>query len=289
MFLSMDSFYNFIKTNPPTIRLQVNDLLLAEYQCPLSETTYDIWSHQNYFIYVISGQKKWYTREQEILVKEGDCLFVKKGAHSVYQYFDSEFCAVVLFIPDGFIRSVLLNNRVPLKNSVERESLYSVKADKYISAYFHSFLTYLSDRAKTNPRLLELKFKELILVAASGNYNEKLSAYFSQLCKTTKPSLPEIMEENFCYPLSLEEFAKISGRSLSSFKRDFKRVFGTSPGKWLKLKRLKHCKYLIENTDKSFSEIAYESGFQNISHFSREFKKYFQLSPTQVREHVNKL
>lgn len=283
----MDSFYDFIKSNPSTIRLQVNELLLAEYQCPLSETRYDIWSHQNYFIYVISGQKKWFTRHQEILVQEGDCIFVRKGAHSVYQYFDKDFCALVLFVPDGFIRSVLLDNKIDVGTAAlypESDSLFSIKTDSFLSAYFNSFLPYLSRKTKSEHKLLELKFKELVMVTASQNYNESLSGYFAGLCKTGKPSLTEVMENNFYYPLTLQEYAKLAGRSLSSFKDDFRKVYGTTPGRWLKKKRLNYSQYLLKNTDKTVSEIVFDSGFQNTSHFSRAFKFEFGYSPVAYRK-----
>jgi len=57
----MENFYDFIKENPSVKRLKINDVLFAEYRCPLSEFRFDIWSQQNYFIYVTSGKKKWFT------------------------------------------------------------------------------------------------------------------------------------------------------------------------------------------------------------------------------------
>ncbi|MCC5929619.1 MAG: hypothetical protein JJU28_10270 [Cyclobacteriaceae bacterium] len=53
----MESFFDFILTHSPVKRLQVNDLLLAEYQCPLKENRFEIWSHHNYFMYVTQGEK----------------------------------------------------------------------------------------------------------------------------------------------------------------------------------------------------------------------------------------
>jgi len=283
----MDSFYDFIQNNPSTIRLQVNELLLAEYQCPLDKTRYDIWSHHNYFIYVISGQKKWFTRSEEILVGEGDCLFVRKGAHSVYQYFDKDFCAVVLFIPDAFIRSVLLENRIALGHTTTQkdlESLFSIETDDILTSYFYSFLSYLEGRSKIEKKLLELKFRELVMVTASRKYNSALIGYFERLCKIGKPSLSEVMDNNFYYPLTLQEYAKLSGRSLSAFKSDFMDMYQTTPGKWLKEKRLEYSRYLLRHTEKSVTEVGLDSGFQNSSHFSREFKNRYECSPLSFRK-----
>jgi len=283
----MDSFVDFIKEHPPIKRLQVNDLLLAEYQCPLAETRYDIWSHHNYFIYVIAGQKKWYTRHQEYLVRKGDCLFVRKGAHSVYHYFDEGFCALVLFIPDDFIRSVLVDNRIRSGNSEDfkgRESLFPIKEDKQVDAYFQSFLSYLSGNNKPDSKLMELKFKELIILTATQIGPDSLTGYFAGLCMTAKPSLRNVMEDNYSYPMSLEEYARLSFRSLSAFKRDFRAIFGISPGKWLRQKRLEHAKYLLSHTDKTVTEAAFESGFVNHAHFSRSFRETFRMTPLECRK-----
>ncbi len=283
----MDSYYDFIKNNPKVISMQVNDLLLAEYQCPLSQTRYDIWSHHNYYIYVVSGKKKWVTCYQEKLVKEGDCIFVRKGAHSVYQYFDKGFCAVVLFVPDSFIRSVLKENRIELnpKNPLtDKDAIFDLPEDSFLGAYFNSFLAYLSQKSKPANALLELKFRELVMLTASREYNGPLNAYFANLCKSAKPSLLEVMESNFQYPLNMEEFARLSARSLSVFKSDFKDVFGTTPARWLKKKRLNYSKYLLKNTDKPVTDIVFECGFQNNSNFSRIFKSAFKCSPVSFRK-----
>jgi AraC-like DNA-binding protein len=92
------------------------------------------------------------------------------------------------------------------------------------------------------------------------------------------------MEENFSFNLKLEEFARLSMRSLSAFKRDFQQVYQTSPGKWLLGKRLNHALHLISNIGKTVSEAAFESGFESPSHFSRAFRQRFGSSPATVKQ-----
>jgi AraC-like DNA-binding protein len=98
------------------------------------------------------------------------------------------------------------------------------------------------------------------------------------------PSVAEIMEANFRFNLSLEEYAKMCHRSLSSFKRDFQEHFQESPGKWLLQKRLDHSAALLRNSKMNVTEIAFESGFEDVSHFSRVFKERFEISPMVYRE-----
>jgi transcriptional regulator GlxA family with amidase domain len=91
------------------------------------------------------------------------------------------------------------------------------------------------------------------------------------------------MEDNFSYNLKLEEFAELCNRSLSAFKRDFKKHFSNTPGKWLLEKRLQHAHKLLQHSDKNVNEAAFESGFENTSHFSRSFKERFGYSPATVK------
>lgn len=286
----MNNFFDFIEKLPSVKRLRVNDLLMVEYHCPVDEPRIDIWSHHNYFIYVANGKKKWFTINQEIEVRKGDCLFVRKGAHSVIPYSKSDPCILILFIPDEFIRSVIRQYRLEPDSPGTppgQDLLFPVDADQKLHAYFHSMFACLSAPAPEE-KLLELKFRELILMIVSGSYNAKLSACFAALCKSKKPSLRDVIESNYNYPMNLEEFARLSSRSLSSFKRDFKQLYGISPGRWLTRKRISLARYLLEQTGKSLSEVVHDSGFKSNAHFHRIFKQQFGITPTECRDQKQK-
>jgi len=85
------------------------------------------------------------------------------------------------------------------------------------------------------------------------------------------------------HQLTLEEFAKLSGRSLASFKRDFQTHYHTSPKKWIHQQRLTHARMLLQTGNQNVSEVAYASGFENIPYFTRSFKKEFGVTPSQAR------
>lgn len=285
----MLNVYDFMKDLPPTKKLLVNDLLFAEYECPLSEKRYDMWSHYNYFVYVMKGKKKWFTGDNEILAKAGDCIFVQKGAHSIYQFFDNDFCSLFMFVSDEFIRETLLENRLNNHTSNDETAsspIIRVQTNKMLSAYFYSFLVYISSARDSDTKMTELKFRELIMIANSDLENEHLRTYFQNLCKTTRPSIQAVMESNFYYPMILKEFAQLSGRSLSVFKRDFKDIYNETPGRWLTNKRLELARYLLTQTDKTVTEVVFECGFKNTSHFSRIFKKMYGISPVHFKKNV---
>jgi transcriptional regulator GlxA family with amidase domain len=148
-------------------------------------------------------------------------------------------------------------------------------------------IPYFDSSREPDQSLLELKFRELILAIADNPLNRELLSCFGTLLQEPQSlSLQMVMEDNFCFNLKLEEFARLGSRSLSAFKRDFLRVHNTSPGKWLMEKRLNHARNLLTNLGKTVAGAAFESGFENASHFSRAFRLRFGVSPLSVKQQV---
>jgi len=95
--------------------------------------------------------------------------------------------------------------------------------------------------------------------------------------------LETVMSENYLYNLKVEEFAKLCGRSLSAFKREFKNIFNTTPSRWIKSKRLENARALLIESDLNINQICYDCGFINSSHFIKSFKEKYRLPPHQFR------
>jgi AraC-like DNA-binding protein len=284
------NLYNVIVNNPQQYRqLRCRDNLITLYNCPLEKKVEDTWSHHNYIVYVIEGRKIWHTAHGSYDLQKGSCVFVRKGGCLVEQFFDTPFCLVVFFIPDEFICDVLKSKTYPIsRQGIRFEPIISINNDPAVHSFFHSMIPYFESQRQPDPSLLELKFRELILTIADNPVNGELLSYFCSLLKEPLAvSLQRVMEDNYCYNLKLEEFARLSNRSLSAFKRDFQKIFGTTPGKWLLEKRLHHSMHLLTHTDKTISEASFESGFENPTHFSRSFKTQFGITPTSIRKQVS--
>lgn len=282
----MFNLLDFVYENCIFRQFKVNDLLFIEYKCVADESLLRVWSEHNYIMYVIKGKKLWRTPHAEYYVQQGEAVFVKKGANIVHQFFDEGFCSLIIFIPDQFISSVILDNpgSVPAYTSKNIDTVIRLHFDAVLSGYFHSVLAYFAKEQAPTKSLLEIKFQELILDLISSPDNEALCTYFRSLCNKSKPSMGEVMERNFMYNMKLEDFAYLCGRSLTTFKRDFIEEFKVSPGKWLLLKRLEYVKHLMQVTDKNVNELAFESGFENVSHFIRVFRETTGKTPLQFKK-----
>ena len=284
----MMNMYDEIRANLHFNKFVVGELLFVEYKCPIEQEAAGVWTPMDYFVHVLSGKKTWRTTDGAWTLEKGQTLFVKKGAAVLYQDFKDDFCVLVFFVSDSFSRDVVREVSGQLSVRHEAGALQKgaviVNGDVTLAAYFQSMLTYFTGTEKPAETLLTLKLKELIVSILLGRNNPELSAYFQSLLKSDAPPLSQIMEANFSYNLALEEFARLSHRSLSTFKRDFRRYYNQSPGKWLLHKRLEYSAVLLKNPERNVSQVALDCGFEDLSHFSRAFKEKFGISPASYRK-----
>ena len=89
--------------------------------------------------------------------------------------------------------------------------------------------------------------------------------------------------ENIFKDISVETLAELTNRSLTSFKKEFKRIFNKPPHRWIIEQRLDRAKILLHSTNHTISEIGAECGFANISHFIKLFKQRYRDTPASFR------
>lgn len=285
----MNNLYDDIRQSPTFNRFEIGELLFAEYTCPLEAKLFGIWTEHDYLVHVVAGRKTWHTPDGSWTVGEGQTLFFKKGAATVEQHFESDFCVMIFFIPDGFAREVVAAHRTELGPCPEPggggQSAIPVRSDVGLGGFFDSMRSYFSGTEKPTAPLLRLKLRELVLSILMSKSNPALSSYLRSLADSEGSPLESIMEANFRYRLSLDQFARLCHRSLSSFKRDFRKCFEESPGRWLLQKRLDYAAALLcSSPTMTVTEVVFDSGFEDISHFNKTFKNRFGQSPTAYRK-----
>ncbi|GAB5475485.1 MAG: AraC family transcriptional regulator [Maribacter sp.] len=283
----MIQFYEFVEHNFMFRQFNVDDVLFTNYDCPLLGSPVDYYAKKNYFCYVFAGGGRWKTPTEEYVFQAGDAAFLKKGPHRVYKILNGDFCALLIFVPDDFIASVIKENCAWEMNTTKitpTDCVIPLHLDKTLKDYFDTMMNYFTLNAPPSKSLLKIKFKELIVNIATGGHNAELADYFKEVSTNAKKALKPIMEEHFLFNLKLKEFAKLSGRSLATFNRDFFKLYQTTPGKWLKRKRIEYGKYLLETTDLNINQIALDIGFENTSHFIKSFKAHYKSPPLQFKK-----
>nr|WP_161964096.1 AraC family transcriptional regulator [Chitinophaga flava] len=203
-----------------------------------------------------------------------------------YQKFAAEnmqgFECIFFFIKDDFIREVLQINDAVKPLPVRATSIIKLPMNEALMGYVQSIKPYFNESFIFQEALLRLKMQELLFGLIAIHHD--LVPHLIDFSLPYKNDLRKVMEEHFTKNLSLEEFAYITGKSLSAFKREFQQVFNISPGKWLLKRRLDHSRKLLMHTEMNVSDACYESGFENLSHFSRSFKSQFGINPLQIKQ-----
>ena len=281
----MQNFSDHIRSNS-SIKLAYDDLLFAEYKCPIKENKLPIWSQDNYLVYVLSGKKIWSSSDVSYELKAGDSLFVTKGAHYIEQIMEKEFCLLIFFFPDEFLEEVLeeANYNKKGKREVTLPKFFPIDVNEPLEIFFRSMTSFFSQSPSPSRHLVGLKFKEVILQLLNYQNNPALFSFFDSVTSSPERKFRQLIENNIQFNLNLDEYAKIAGMSVSSFKRFFKQVFGDSPGQYIINKKLSIASLLLKKSTKSIQEIAYEIGFENPAHFTRMFNKKYKISPSKFRE-----
>lgn len=284
----MINTYDFRVARPDDFRqLAVRDLLILYYTCPQVEKLLHVFSHYNEIAFTLSGKKTLHHREKSWCLTNDTSLFIRRTAYTAEKY-DFEGWEILAFcFGDDFLRQVYREYRqyLPIKNLPPSPSdmLIEIKLNETTCAFFYSMVPYFSQKIPPSESLLELKFKELLFNILSDPENTGLLAYVDSISDQYKTPIWQVMEANYMFNLSIAQYARIAQRSMATFKREFYAHYKTTPGKWLTQKRLGHAKMLLSTSKKTITEVADDSGFENLSYFSRTFKEKYGLSPLQYR------
>lgn len=285
----MTNVYDFLKMQPETYKqFACKDLLIALYDCPQSRQREEVFTQHSYLTYGVSG-KKWIHREgQTLLFSEGSLSFVRKGGF-VQELFTGEgFKSLTFYIPDAYLKQLVQDFRHFYRGSGSHKqakgTILTLVVNETTKNFLLTILNLFERETQPSDNLVEERLREFFFALVINPENQGFVNYLNSLTELPRTSLFEVMEANYMYNLSLKEYANIANRSLATFKREFRKVFDTTPTHWLMQKRLVYATTLLNTTDKSIADVLLESGFENSSHFSRVFKDKFGVPPVSYRK-----
>ncbi|MNC19458.1 HTH-type transcriptional activator RhaS [compost metagenome] len=99
--------------------------------------------------------------------------------------------------------------------------------------------------------------------------------------------IAHFMEQRIDNPPSVAAAAHHIGVSVRQLERMFHLSLGVSPAAFQRRMRIKYGRWLLENSNKTVTEIAFDCGFADTAHFSREFRTHYQQSPSELRRNFN--
>lgn len=243
-------------------------------------------NREHTLIYIHSGELEITERNRKTILRPGDCAFMRRDNRMRLQKRvgkDQPYRSIVLKFSRDFLREFYQTlNRMEIPSDAKRDksSLHVFPSNRIdIRSLFESVIPYFDAGMTPSDEILKLKMTEGIYAILNTDVN--LYASLFDFVDPWKIDIMEFMEKNYMNELSMEEMAYYTGRSLSTFKRDFRQYSDLTPQKWLIQRRLQAAHELIRKGGKKVSEICFDVGFKNLSHFSKVYKEAFGVAPTE--------
>lgn len=237
---------------------------------------------EHFFLFLLKGSMKAYDGNKSYEMVPGDYCIARKNHLIRYTKFqdNGEFEKIIITFDVGFLKQFLERHPFSLRTADNTDSFLFIPSNNLIDNFILSLEPYYNGNLEIYPTYSDIKREELLLILLETAPD--LGHILFNFGMPEKVDLEEFMLKNFRFNVGLERFAFLTGRSLSSFKRDFKEIFGTTPGIWLKNKRLDEAYFQINNKHQKASHVYIDVGFENLSHFSLVFKERFGKTPTEV-------
>lgn len=244
---------------------------------------------QNLFSFLLEGEKTVHYAgiqanikpHQFLLLAAGNCLMsekiaTKRGSYrSILISFDNSILA------DFFTRHPQ-PGRTASGNMQEVPFLLFEK-DAFLVNFTESVACILASGQRVSENMRRIKLEELLLYLSENHPGQiqKLQRVSQQ--EAGDLLIRQAVTANIDNNITVEELAFLCNTSLSTFKRRFAKIFGTSPNKWLLEQRMQKAAQMLRQGKYKASEIYYELGYENLSSFIQSFKQVHGITPRQYQ------
>ncbi len=243
----------------------------------------DIMFDQHMLVWFLSGETKIVQADATYFFGKGDIFLIPRNQLATiinYPKDGQPHKTVVMHLSVDRLRDFYASRNTRSK-PLRSQKIYSFKNHPLLESCLASLIPYF-DMEDIPADIASIKITEAISILRT--LDKDIDHVLANYEEPGKIGLVDYMEKNFMFNLPMEKFGYLTGRSLTTFKRDFKKAFSTTPQRWLTQKRLELAYYQLTEKKKKPLDVCYEVGFENLSHFSFAFKKQFGFAPSQLAD-----
>lgn len=246
------------------------------------------------FLYLLEGEMQYQVDDEQMDIPTKHSLFlncINSGKQiSNSNSNNNNGLVIVNFHPD--ILKKIYDKELPLllhspKNTVSNKSIEKINNDFLIQKFIEGLLFYFENPSLVNEDILILKLKEIILLLLQTRNVEAIQVILSQLFSPTTYTFKQIIEAHLFSQLTIEELAQQNNLSVSSFKREFAKLYNDTPANYIKNKRLEKAAELLLVSGERITDIAFDCGFNDLANFTKSFSEKYNITPTNYRLKLN--
>jgi AraC-like DNA-binding protein len=256
------------------------EIKLSSYDDKLFKS--DLMFDDHMLVWFISGETKIIQAEATYFFKSGDIFLIPRNQLATivnYPKNGQPHKTVVMHLSAARLKQFY--NKIEITNNIPpQHKIFSFRNHPLLESCLASVMPYFDLRGDFPESIASLKITEAITILREIDKN--VDSVLANFDEPGKIDLISFMERNFMFNMPLGKLSYLTGRSLSTFNRDFKRNFNTTPQKWLTERRLELAYYHLTSKRKKPTEVYLEVGFEDLSHFSFAFKKKYGLTPSQL-------
>lgn len=261
------------------------DIKLSSYEDKLFKA--DLMFVDHMLVWFISGETKIIQADATFNFSTGDIFLIPRNELATiinYPKNGLPHKTVVMHLSTERLRKFY--ERIAIRPHIQPERrIYRFSNHPLLESCLASLIPYFDLSGEFPEDLASLKIEEAIRILRL--IDPGVDSVLANFDAPGKIDLVSFMQRNFMFNMSLEKLGYLTGRSLSTFNRDFRKLFHISPQKWLTDKRLELAYYHLAEKKKKPTEVYLEVGFEDLSHFSFVFKKKYGISPNQLPSSID--
>ena len=252
----------------------------AENETAIVPTSFHAHENNLELQYIFGGQASIMIGNHVYNVRKGDLVVYNAGVlHDECPDFEKGFsffnCGIKNFQAEGLPENHLLPENIS-------PVLHAGEMSDCVQMIFRELVEQISKKKSSASTVCFHLLNALLTISIDQIPHEKIlretKFYDSFLrCK-------EFIDNHFTETISIEQLSQIANMSVSGFSHNFKKILGLAPFQYLTRLRIGLAQKMLITTDKSIADIATGVGYDNISHFNNQFKKFVGTSPQNYRK-----
>lgn len=241
--------------------------------------------------YIVKGNGSFFIDDNEYNVSQGDIVYIGSKLIHSGKSVNNDLLAVCYIIDSSYLLSLNSDNLTDrfiselLNTKISKPVIHtSDMGYNYIKQVLNN-IDYCAEQ-KSIIHQLEIKkyLYDFFIQLYKNNYFVLNSTTDSIRCTPIIKQSIRYIQNNMASKLSIDEIASHVGLSTSYFMKMFKQNTKMTCVEYIKSLRLDKATSLLLETSDNILEIAQNCGFANLSLFNREFKKAFEITPSQYRK-----
>ncbi|MDF2541572.1 MAG: celD [Herbinix sp.] len=242
--------------------------------------------HDYYELFIITSGKCVHTvNDQDQILGKGSIVFIRPEDNHCYGFYNEEDCQFMNvnfhqemveyafdYIGDRIFSQHLKSLSLPpnlMLSDIEMES--AIGKGEQIRLYS----TFDKPKARILAKSFLIETLTYFFLQSKSDEQQAIPVWFDSLLFQMQK------KENFC--IGLDKLYTISGKSRGHINRVFKQYLNTTPTNYINHLKLNYAKNLLLTTNLEILDVAFEAGFDNLSHFYHLFRDFFGMTPGSIR------